>query len=181
MCWRLSRMHWILTLVFTTADRKTRFSIINFVFVWILLCTGWCPELPQHARMGAWKPKMYTFPFTSTTFQRKHLGWYYQWCVDWPLPSTWTPRWKYLLYFLEKELCRIWWVTFQLLHAEPSCFSIMERLPTLARLFENTSIGLIIIARLVEVDHSNGHSDPSTWLSWISTCEDTWSPRTRHP
>ena len=98
--WRLSLIHCILTLVFATADSTARFSIVDFVFQWILVYTEWCPEPAQLARMGAWKPKMCRCRCRSTMFHWKRLGWYYRWHVDWPLPSTWTPRWKYLLHFI---------------------------------------------------------------------------------
>lgn len=90
-------------------------------------------------------------PCTSTTFHRKRLGWYYRWHVDWPLPSTWTPRRKYLLHFLERVLPNLMSDVPAAIR-KTSGFSMMENLPTLAMLFENTSIGLILIARSVEAD-----------------------------
>ena len=46
-------------------------------------------------------------------------------------------------------------MTFQPVHAETSGFSMMEPRPTLATLFENTSIEFILIAGPVEADQLN--------------------------
>lgn len=95
VCWWLYPTRFIRILVFAKVGRTAGFSIVDFVFGWILFYTERFSEPAQNAHMNTWKPRVVTYPYTLTMFSRKRLSSYYRWLDNSPLLIISTPRWKY--------------------------------------------------------------------------------------